>query len=193
MKRFILWLMPTMMGGLTVLMTIALMADLSPMAILTGSFDVIPFAYGEVRFTKYKLSSAIDFSTTNTSATDVTNSSVTIVTRGRPVWVGLVSSQGSGVGNTASLKCNRNGGVGGTNQCYFYLVRTSTVIANYNLNVFGSGGPATWLNTVPSSSIQVIDTVVSPGSVTYKAQIFTGDSGTDVSITDSKLMVYELP
>lgn len=135
-----------------------------------------------------------NFSTTNSTATLVTNLSVTITTTGRPVWVGLISD-GNGSGNNATVGVTDVSGdkVATGSVAIFGDSGGGTKIAGYDIQTGISGGsPAVSGSFVPASSVYTIDTP-SAGVQTYLIKInadAVGDS--TVYVKYAKLIAYEL-
>lgn len=121
--------------------------------------------------------SCSSFSVNSASYTDVTNLSVTLTTRGRPVRVELIPD-GSGV---AGFQDNGSG-------VFVKLLRGSTAVAEIGLQSFSSS-----LTNIhcPPSSMQAIDPVAA-GTYTYKVQIKNGGSNS-VTADRMKLVAYEMP
>lgn len=101
---------------------------------------------------------------TSTTPFDVPNAFVTIVTTGRPVFVGFT---GDGSGNQASLYGDNNGS-GSEFAPNVIIFRDGIEIARYQ-GVWNSGTEA----TIPISSVSCLD-MPGPGTHTYKAQMYAG-------------------
>lgn len=131
------------------------------------------------------------FSTTSTSAVDVTNLSISITTTGRPVFIGLVSTSTTN-GNTNlsyfGLSSNGASATGGV-----YLLRDSSVVANVNLAASSGNGSSTNMQN-PCSTFSMIETPTA-GTYTYKVQargfVIPG-IGTTMIVSRCKLVAYEL-
>lgn len=129
-----------------------------------------------------QVSSSCGSHTVNTSVEDVTNLSVSITTTGRPVMLMIMPAANSScsfsVANTA----------GATGTLTITLVRGVTTIAGFTLSV-GSGTAAV-SKSIPSNAF-FLD-VPAANTYTYKIQATrTGDS-TSGSISNAKLVAYEL-
>ncbi len=122
------------------------------------------------------------FSTASTTAVDVTNLSVTIVTTGRPVFLGLTN-------DTSSLSriVVEDGNSGVTAD--LMIVRDSTTIFKTRLNSNPTAASANLLE-LPPGIVFTID-APSSGTYTYKIQALTG-SGDQLDISNVKLVAYEL-
>lgn len=131
-------------------------------------------------------SSSGTFSTTSTSAVDVTNLTITITTTGRPVWIGLISD-GTGV---VSLLNIQSVGSPIALQGNFLIIRASTEIARYAVN---TTTPDVTLSAVscPSSALNTID-IIGAGTYTYKIQAFSSFSNSSTGCSKAKLIAYEL-
>lgn len=127
-----------------------------------------------------------NFTTSSTSAVNVTNLSVTITTTGRPVMVGLipdVAATGFGV-QISSVSSSLCGGtvyiLGGASG--------ATALANYVLQ--GTGNSTDKCLELVPASIYYID-VVAAGTYTYKAQA-SAVAGSALAITSTRIYAYEL-
>lgn len=133
-------------------------------------------------------SSCANFSSANTSQTDVTNLSVTITTTGRPVFIGLISD---GSVNNSQIGTVRSDG-GQNISSNFFIVRGGSNIAFYNISQELS---ATLSNVhsayVPASAISTIDPVAA-GTYTYKIQVTSLNTSVSTNVNYSKLIAYEL-
>ena len=133
-------------------------------------------------------SSSGTFSTTSTTAVDVTNLSVSITTTGRAVWVGLIQDGGS-TSSSIAVGATTYSAAG----CTIEIYRGATRVAHYSTTLQGSSA-STFAISIPSSSIWTIDTP-SAGTYTYKvtAQVinFLGGSPS-VSVSRAKLIAYEI-
>ena len=125
---------------------------------------------------------------TNSTQTysDVTNLSVTIVTTGRPVFVGLMSSgaaSSSTVGGSTTSASNNPGII-------LKFVRDSTDISIQEINTVSDSSDG-YIVTPPSSFYHV--DAVAAGTYTYKVQgKTTSAANTSSSVVDTKLIAYEL-
>lgn len=133
-------------------------------------------------------SSCGNFSTTSTSAVNVTNLSVTITTTGRPVYLGLISD-GSGNGNPAYVNVTNTG----SSNC-------STTVGFHNGSAFvGSIGliansgtlGSTSIASTPATSFHHIDTP-SASTITYTVKMLTSSGSTTATMNFAKLIAYEL-
>jgi hypothetical protein len=124
------------------------------------------------------------FTTTSTSAVDVTNLSVTITTTGRPVYIGLIHD--SSISSLSYIGCSDldNGC-----QSEVKILRDATLISNSFL-WSQSVGSSTSFHMVPTSSVNHIDTPAA-GTYTYKIQTLAG-SGDTAHVIYAKLVAYEL-
>lgn len=134
------------------------------------------------------------FSTTNSTATDVTNLSVTITTSGRPVFVGLVAD------GTSTGPASNDAGIAVVNtttstDCYaqadFMIVRGSTVLSNQLLYVQANGSVGGVQTCAPGTIVSHVDTTASASTYTYKVQVAL-IHGSAVGVTRLKLVAYEL-
>lgn len=123
------------------------------------------------------------FSTANSSATDVTNLSVEIVTGGKPVFVGLISS------NNFGAELGVRASAGATSAANFWIDRGGSTVARFGLSVSATGATGT-ITSVPASSLIHYD-IVAAGTYTYKAQASL-TTGTSALVTDAKLVAYEI-
>jgi hypothetical protein len=130
-------------------------------------------------------SSSGGFSTSSTSAVNVTNLTVTITTSGRPVVL-LLQSDGTanqsfiGFGSTTSTGV-QTGTMG--------FLRGGSLIAesNFSSNVTGTFQATQW----PASSFQYLD-VVAAGTYTYTVQAFVNSTNFGLAVFFTKLVAYEL-
>lgn len=122
------------------------------------------------------------FSTASGSPVDVTNLSVPIVTRGRPVMVALQP-----IGGTSTSRIAVTTGVGG-GLGYLRIIRdTSVVVAEFNVGSTASSG--TYYFT---PSAVALDYAPSAGAHTYKAAAYVGGGAVSIDITNLVLVAYEL-
>lgn len=121
---------------------------------------------------------------TSTTFADITSLSVSITTTGRPVFMAML---GTASGNS-SVQCSDTSS---SSQARIKFLRDSTDISI--MTIFLNPGAATGTLTinVPPSSFMYIDTPAA-GTYTYKAQCAAGASGDTVTVTNVKLMVFEL-
>lgn len=123
------------------------------------------------------------FSTHSTTPVDVTNLSVTITTTGRPVWIGLISSNpmsGDSVVESISTV--------GDPSATIIILNGSSVISTYRSEIVASSASRV---SLPSSVISTIDTP-SAGTYTYKIQVNTSTASNSVQVQNTKLIAYEL-
>lgn len=124
-----------------------------------------------------------NFNTSATSATDITNLSVTITTSGRPVRLCLISAEEEIV-SFINITENSSGDA----FAKLTFVRDSTTVSGctFGQQDDGSGGDFFF----PVSSFEYIDTPTA-GTYTYKVQgyILNGDT---LQVQDARLVAYEL-
>jgi hypothetical protein len=126
-----------------------------------------------------------NFSTTNTSPTQVTNLSVTITTTGRPVQVMVLPD---GTSNSNSF-IRSQATSGGQTVSMFDIYRGITQIAEVAV---GMGNLSSLANIfVPSSSLHTLD-IVAAGTYTYTVQIYVGGGANQAIINNSILVAYEI-
>lgn len=128
-----------------------------------------------------------NFATNNTSATDVTNLTITITTSGRPVYVGLQPDGTAAVGELLITSTSD------TVSAVAVLVRAATTIHKSHLTAIIGGGNTINNISVPPGAVWTIDAVAA-GTYTYKVQTLIDDSSGTVSIgfQNIKLVAYEL-
>lgn len=119
------------------------------------------------------------FTTTSTTAVDVTNLSVTISSSGRPICLTL-----SG-GELASSSTSTNP------VSYFEVVRGGTILDTTRVQYNVSAAFSTATIIVPASSLSYFD-VPAAGTYTYKIRAYSFTSGTTTSATNAKLVAYEI-
>lgn len=129
-------------------------------------------------------SSSSVFNTTNTSATTVTNLSVTITTSGRPVQLNLISD-GTG-GNISEVFCSKNTSTDANGTLGFY--RDGSFITLQGVESRGASGSI--LIAIPSSAFSHTDPVAA-GTYTYTVKVAAG-AGTTIGVNYTKLVAYEL-
>lgn len=132
------------------------------------------------------------FSGTNTSLTDVTNATVTIVATGRPVWVGLISDGTINTSASCSVGAFKNSANAGSAESSFAIVRDSTVISYSRVShtvSTGSTGSGLFVKT-PCGAVYMIDTPTA-GSHVYKLQ-YVSATGMTSTVEYSLLAAYEL-
>lgn len=133
-------------------------------------------------------SSSSSFSTSSGTAADVTNLSVTITTTGRPVFVGVIPD--GNTSNRCMATCSKASA--GSNVCDFFIVKTSTNIGVFSLQLSVGATPAgTIYSNQPCGAIHTIDTPAA-GTYTYKVQAKSGDNSTTAGLTYATLIAYEL-
>jgi len=122
------------------------------------------------------------FSETSTKETDVTNLSVTLITTGRPIFIGLIPTVTSSLCQIYQIDPLSNITYG---RYYFYRDATKIFnVACWN----SSNGSNEKVGFIPGS-FHLID-IPSAGSYTYKFSIET--SATDIYVQHCKLIAYEL-
>jgi hypothetical protein len=129
------------------------------------------------------------FSASGGAGGDVTNLSITITTRGRPVWVGLIPK---GDNNTAVLRTIVIGaGAGESNVSSLSLARGVTTIAAWNIGSSGDGSGGDLQLVIPCGAIWTFDTPAA-GTYTYKLVAVKGAGADAFEINNCKLMAFEL-
>lgn len=127
------------------------------------------------------------FLTGATSATDVTNLSVTITTFGRPVML-LIQSDGVTTNSIVGARdSSATGAPSATSLVYF--VRDSSVIATNKIFMQTQTNITREIG-IPPSSFAYLD-VVAAGTYTYKVQVQCV-AGTTIDVTSCVLVAYEL-
>lgn len=122
------------------------------------------------------------FSTASGTPVDIPNLAVTLVTSGRPVYVGLQTLLAS----NSYLQANSGGGAG-TVQANFSLVRDGSVtLMTAKIQV----GPIVDIE-IPPSTLSYIDYTVTAGSHSYKAQV-SAPNGGFAATNGVVLVAYEL-
>jgi hypothetical protein len=131
-------------------------------------------------------SSTASFTTTSTSYVDVTNATATVVVTGRPVRIELMPGSSSSAGYI---------GVEASSQAIvaaeFKLIRGSTDIGIVSLERAETAALTVSGTRVPPGCLSMIDTGAAEGTHIYKLQA-KAQAGTTVSVTNCKLVVYEL-
>jgi hypothetical protein len=117
--------------------------------------------------------------TTGASFVDVTNLSVTIVTTGRPVYVGLIS----GATGDSDGRVYVNGSAPASGVCA--ILRDGVQITSHGVSTSGTN------NGSPCGSISHIDAGLAAGTYVYKLQ-FKSISGAEITVDDAKLVAYEI-
>lgn len=160
--------------------------DTTSIQVISGSTSIINVpADGSV--TKAKLSasnhvissSSGSFTTTSTSAVDVTNLSVTITSSGRPVCIALS-------GGTLSSSSTST-----TPVSYIEVVRGGSVLDTTRLQYNVSSAFSTAAIIIPASSLSYFD-VQAAGTYTYKIRVYSFTSGTTTNVDNAKLVAYEI-
>lgn len=187
MKRFIDDVLKFIGAATAILLCLLVISETTKRAQITD-LDLMPFAYGDSRFTKWKVSttSSGTFSTGSTSYVDVTNATVSFKTTGRPVFVGMTSDGTSNNSRIITTKASAN-----VTASSFKMLRDATSLGVYGLYLDGGSAASRELD-VPSSSISYLDTPA-PGTYTYKLQAQTDVSSGTAAVYYSKVLVYELP
>ncbi len=124
------------------------------------------------------------FTTTSTSLTDITNLTVTIITTGRPVFVGLI-------GGYVGAACP----TGDFCQAIFALLRGSTNLTGSLPTQSGTAGSGTLNPSVrlPAGAVYFVDVGATAGTYTYKAQaLATNLVGGNRAECSAYLVAYEL-
>lgn len=131
-------------------------------------------------------SSSGTFTSNVTTATDVTNLSVTITTTGRPVYLMLVDD-----GTVAGASVQLVRGTSTLNGNVFF-VRGSTTVSNQQIGTSITGGTAL-IHYWPAGSFHHID-VVAAGTYTYKVQVGmnTAANSAGITVNTCKLLAHEL-
>jgi len=130
--------------------------------------------------------SSSTFSTSNTSATDVTNLSAAItVTTGNKVRVRVGSDGGT---NPCSFSASRSTERAGM---YINILRGATTVAVYELETLATGSTSTFITTPPMISFLDAPTA---GAHTYKVQVYNKNSGSspNCSVSYCALTVEEV-
>lgn len=128
------------------------------------------------------------FVTANTTATDVTNLSVTITTSGRPVRLELITEDDSNESNVVINRTSSNLPRG-----YMWFVRGSSVIGRHELalNVDTSATENLIAIGWPPSAFAQID-FPSAGTYTYKIMVYNQNASSQFVVNYCKLVAYEL-
>lgn len=124
-----------------------------------------------------------NFTTSSTSAVDVTNLSVTITTSGRPVRLCLIGKEEEIV---AFINVSEN--TSGDAFAKLTFVRDSTTVSGCTFGQQDDGSGADFF--MPVSAFEYVD-FPTAGTYTYKVQAYILD-GTNVQIQDARLVAYEL-
>lgn len=131
-------------------------------------------------------SSTGTYSTSSTSYTAVTNVSATITTRGRPVFLTLISADGDPLAsNACSIGATTTGG--GSYAIEYVWKRGSTGIGHYVQSFDPNVSSRTLF--IPCTSVLHFD-VVAAGTYTYTLEVKT--NGATTNITHAKIFAYEL-
>lgn len=126
-----------------------------------------------------------NFTTTSSSAVDITNLSITITTSGRPVFVGFMDDYAA-TGQVASIGVSK-GATATEASGNITLYRDATAISSTNMDSYSTG---IVILKIPPGSVSMIDAVAA-GTYTYKAQA-NAVSPTTTAVSYCKLVVYEL-
>jgi hypothetical protein len=121
------------------------------------------------------------FTTSSTSAVDITNLSASFLSKGNPVTILITGDPAS-----ASSYGVDGGGVA-NRSATIQITRDGTII--YKGVIFQS---ATGLFDTPSSLSVVDYQVVVPGSYTYKAQVSVSNAAATAYINDCRMVIYEV-
>lgn len=126
------------------------------------------------------------FSRTANTFADITNLSITITTKGRPVFIGLIHDGSVNAGYLGLL-----GATSGTAafSC-FQILRDSTVIS-LNTLASGTNTGTTPMCRVPVSTVFIIDSVAA-GTYTYKVQCKSDVLNDNTYCDYAKLIAFEL-
>lgn len=139
-----------------------------------------------------QLSASITIATASATVMQVANSTVSLTTLGRPVFVGLISDSAAITTSAASfIKVNDPAGGEGTT-ARIAIYRDATMIALYSVGVsVASDATETVERSIDDGNIFTIDPV---GAGTYVYTIYVGTEGANDTITISKmkLVAYEL-
>ena len=127
-----------------------------------------------------------NFSTTIDSFVDVTNLSVTIITTGRPVFVGLIPDGSTNASLTRRVGASESGG-GAEGEIAF--VRDAQTRDAQTIGIMKVHGYST--DWVPPGAFNTIDSP-GPGMHTYRVQARDSSPGSTVYLENVKLAVYEL-
>ncbi len=119
------------------------------------------------------------FSTSSTSLIDVTNLSISIVTTGRPIFVGLIAD---GTANEAFISSVAPSSLALSSELHF--VRNGTTVSGQKFN------NSTGTQYIPVSSFSHIDTP-EPGRYIYKVQLVSPDAKA-ITVNYAKLIAYEI-
>lgn len=125
-----------------------------------------------------------NFSSTSTSAADVTNLSVQIETTGRPVLIGL-KPDGSSFAEFGILNN------GGSSVSYLHLLRDDVVIASIAINKLHLAA-ADIADLMTPPGVLFMDTELAAGTYTYKLQIQNAFSSQTIYVKKLKLYAFEL-
>lgn len=130
-------------------------------------------------------SSSGGFSTTSTSFVNVTSLSVTITTTGRPVFVGIIADS-----NGSAAKLGASDTSAEEASALFRILRGATEIGRHQLLINASTDADVIIN-VPAS-FYTIDLGATAGAHTYVIQAAANSSGDTASVTNARLIAYEL-
>ena len=127
-----------------------------------------------------------NFSTTSTTAVDVTNLSVTITTSGRPVAISLIPD---GTASTSQLRASNTSSIAPS--IHVLILNGATQIADFVIGIDVNPVGTFRAVDVPVSSVSCSDAPAA-GTYTYKVQMYSVVGTTTGSIVSSSLRVYEL-
>lgn len=129
------------------------------------------------------------YTNATTTASNITNLSVTITTSGKPVMLMLISdgSGGTFADPNSSIGCSK---VGDNCAGQINFKRGSTIIGSSILGGNGTGA-VNYSVTIPASSVMIVDPVAA-GTYTYTATGFALSSGATILVGNVKLLAYEL-
>jgi len=124
-----------------------------------------------------------DVYTSNTSAVDITNLSVTITTLGNPVMVGLVNV-GTTVGRIYAYSSTSIA------DAIFQILRGTTKISCSHVESLATGATSIQMS-IPAGALMSID-VIGAGTYTYKAQYFVTNASYTARATNVRLFAWEM-
>jgi len=138
----------------------------------------------------YASSSECDQSTQSHSYVDITNSSLSITTTGRPVLIKVMSA---GSGKTAIWSVYASGAEK-TFEGWVQLLKDSTPIAEFRLGHTRTGTISNGFFMFPGSSISHVD-IPSAATYTYKLKFYisnSDDANATIAVNDAILFAVEL-
>jgi hypothetical protein len=139
------------------------------------------------------ISSAVHWSSSSTSYTDVTDATVTLVTTGRPVLITLIHD-GTSTDNNASLLVSgySSGTTSTSTTSWFKLLRDSTKIGEWAVSSRPKDSTSYIIHIqVPGGGLMQIDDVAA-GTYVYKLQGKAQTASETVQVDRSKLVAFEL-